>query len=99
MSGAVRGLEPAPALPLQPGGENYEQLLAVAREAFAEHGTDVSLRDVARRAGVGIGELLALVAGIAWASEQSTGHDLIERLLSLSATGFAADRSPDSAPA
>lgn len=182
---------------------NYEQLLAVAREAFAEHGTDASLRDVARRAGVGIGtlyrhfptreallealmssgfdalqsraeellaasspgdalltwlrelavgsttyqglpssvmaalreegselhaschamraaggrllaraqesgavradlvigELLALVAGIAWASEQSTGHDLIERLLSLSATGFAADRSPDSAPA
>ncbi|MEU0481833.1 hypothetical protein ABZ260_21930 [Streptosporangium sp. NPDC006013] len=46
-----------------------------------------------------IGELLALVVGIAWASEQSTGHDLIERLLSLSATGFAADRSPDSAPA
>jgi AcrR family transcriptional regulator len=36
---------------------NYDLLLAVAREAFAEHGTDASLRDVARRAGVGIGTL------------------------------------------
>lgn len=36
---------------------NYEHLLAVAGEAFAEHGTDASLRDVARRAGVGIGTL------------------------------------------
>ncbi|WP_214412682.1 TetR/AcrR family transcriptional regulator [Sphaerisporangium fuscum] len=36
---------------------NYELLLSVAREAFAEHGTDASLRDVARRAGVGIGTL------------------------------------------
>ncbi|MEQ4206287.1 helix-turn-helix domain-containing protein [Actinopolymorpha sp. B9G3] len=36
---------------------NYERLLAVARDVFAEHGTDASLRDVARRAGVGIGTL------------------------------------------
>jgi len=36
---------------------NYEQLLTSAREAFAEHGTEASLRDVARRAGVGIGTL------------------------------------------
>jgi AcrR family transcriptional regulator len=36
---------------------NRAQLLAVAREAFAEHGTETSLRDVARRAGVGIGTL------------------------------------------
>ena len=36
---------------------NYEQVLAAARAAFAEHGTDASLRDVARRAGVGIGTL------------------------------------------
>jgi AcrR family transcriptional regulator len=36
---------------------NYEILLSVAREAFAEHGTDASLREVARRAGVGIGTL------------------------------------------
>ncbi|WP_436758563.1 TetR/AcrR family transcriptional regulator [Streptosporangium sp. V21-05] len=183
---------------------NYEQLLAVAREAFAEHGTEASLRDVARRAGVGIGtlyrhfptreallealmssgfdalrvraegllaapsphdalltwlrelaagsttyrglpesvmaalreegselhaschamraaggrllaraqesgavradltaaELLALVAGIAWVSEQSAGQaGLIDRLLSVTATGFAADRPPVTTPA
>ncbi|WP_434595576.1 TetR/AcrR family transcriptional regulator [Streptomyces sp. A5-4] len=36
---------------------NYERLLAEARRAFAEHGTDASLEDVARRAGVGIGTL------------------------------------------
>ncbi|MER5385115.1 helix-turn-helix domain-containing protein [Streptomyces sp. NPDC002688] len=36
---------------------NYERLLSEARSAFAEHGTDASLEDVARRAGVGIGTL------------------------------------------
>ncbi|KAA6214331.1 TetR/AcrR family transcriptional regulator [Streptomyces albofaciens JCM 4342] len=36
---------------------NYERLLAVARTAFTEHGTDTSLEDIARRAGVGIGTL------------------------------------------
>ncbi|MFP3988331.1 TetR/AcrR family transcriptional regulator [Streptomyces sp. E11-3] len=36
---------------------NYERLLGVARTAFAEHGTDASLEDIARRAGVGIGTL------------------------------------------
>ncbi|MHC0431122.1 TetR/AcrR family transcriptional regulator [Streptomyces sp. O3] len=36
---------------------NHERLLAVARAAFAEHGTDASLEDIARRAGVGIGTL------------------------------------------
>ncbi|MEU5436694.1 helix-turn-helix domain-containing protein [Streptomyces sp. NPDC020719] len=36
---------------------NYERLLGVARTAFAEHGTDASLEDVAKRAGVGIGTL------------------------------------------
>ncbi|WP_036319475.1 TetR/AcrR family transcriptional regulator [Microbispora sp. ATCC PTA-5024] len=36
---------------------NYDMLLGVARQAFAEQGTDASLRDVARRAGVGIGTL------------------------------------------
>jgi AcrR family transcriptional regulator len=36
---------------------NRDQLLAVARESFAEHGTATSLREVARRAGVGIGTL------------------------------------------
>jgi len=36
---------------------NHERLLAEARSAFATHGTDASLEDVARRAGVGIGTL------------------------------------------
>ncbi|MEV4516283.1 helix-turn-helix domain-containing protein [Dactylosporangium sp. NPDC049525] len=36
---------------------NHDLLLAAAREAFAAHGTDASLRDIARQAGVGIGTL------------------------------------------
>ncbi|MFI2207312.1 TetR/AcrR family transcriptional regulator [Streptomyces sp. NPDC020192] len=36
---------------------NFDALLAAAREAFAEHGSDASLEDIARRAGVGIGTL------------------------------------------
>ena len=37
---------------------NYERLLAAASAAFAEHGSDdVSLEEIARRAGVGIGTL------------------------------------------
>lgn len=36
---------------------NFDALISAAREAFAEHGTDASLEDIARRAGVGIGTL------------------------------------------
>ncbi|MGH2600730.1 MAG: TetR/AcrR family transcriptional regulator [Dehalococcoidia bacterium] len=36
---------------------NYQRLLAEAKAAFAEHGPDASLDDIARRAGVGIGTL------------------------------------------
>lgn len=36
---------------------NYDALLAAAREAFAEHGSEASLEDIARRAGVGIATL------------------------------------------
>ncbi|MEV5755031.1 helix-turn-helix domain-containing protein [Actinoallomurus sp. NPDC052308] len=36
---------------------NRENILAVAREVFDQQGTEASLRDVARRAGVGIGTL------------------------------------------
>jgi AcrR family transcriptional regulator len=36
---------------------NYEHLLEVARAVVAEQGTDASLRDIARRAGVGLGTL------------------------------------------
>jgi AcrR family transcriptional regulator len=37
--------------------KNYELVLSVAREVFAEHGAEASLRDVARKAGVGLGTL------------------------------------------
>jgi AcrR family transcriptional regulator len=37
--------------------KNYDQLLAVARHVVAEQGADASLRDVARKAGVGLGTL------------------------------------------
>ncbi|MGA5137656.1 TetR/AcrR family transcriptional regulator [Streptomyces azureus] len=36
---------------------NYERLLKVAAEAFAEHGAGASLDDIAKRAGVGSGTL------------------------------------------
>ncbi|HWD81055.1 MAG TPA: helix-turn-helix domain-containing protein [Kribbella sp.] len=36
---------------------NYDRLVAAAQETFAEHGTDTSLEEIARRAGVGIGTL------------------------------------------
>ncbi|MGW0997845.1 TetR/AcrR family transcriptional regulator [Streptomyces sp. NPDC002520] len=36
---------------------NYERLLKVAAEAFAEHGENASLDDIAKRAGVGAGTL------------------------------------------
>src|SRR5207248_1125477 len=36
---------------------NHERLLTEARTAFLERGTDTSLEDIARRAGVGIGTL------------------------------------------
>ncbi|MET7479700.1 helix-turn-helix domain-containing protein [Streptomyces sp. NPDC005648] len=36
---------------------NHDRLLAEARASFSAHGTDASLEDVARRAGVGIGTL------------------------------------------
>ena len=38
--------------------KNYNQLLKVAREVVAEHGADASMRDIARRAGVGLATLL-----------------------------------------
>jgi AcrR family transcriptional regulator len=39
------------------GRRNYDGILAAAREAFDTHGTDASLEDVARAAGVAIGTL------------------------------------------
>ncbi len=36
---------------------NFDAVLEAAREAFATHGTDASLEDIARQANVGIGTL------------------------------------------
>nr|MDT0665670.1 helix-turn-helix domain-containing protein [Micromonospora sp. DSM 115978] len=36
---------------------NRQRVLAAARELFAEHGVEVPMEDVARRAGVGVGTL------------------------------------------
>jgi AcrR family transcriptional regulator len=38
--------------------KNYDLVLAVAREVVTEHGVDASMRDIARRAGVGLATLL-----------------------------------------
>lgn len=37
--------------------KNYDHLLAIAREVVTEQGAEASLRDIARRAGVGLGTL------------------------------------------
>lgn len=37
---------------------NYSQVLAVAREVVSEHGVNASMRDIARRSGVGLATLL-----------------------------------------
>jgi AcrR family transcriptional regulator len=37
--------------------KNYDRLLGIARDAIAEQGADASLRDIARRAGVGLATL------------------------------------------
>ncbi|MEU3186969.1 helix-turn-helix domain-containing protein [Streptomyces sp. NPDC006923] len=54
----ARSTAQAPPRPMRADARrNYDRLLAEARISFAEHGTDASLEDVARRAGVGIGTL------------------------------------------
>ncbi|WP_374196303.1 TetR/AcrR family transcriptional regulator [Streptomyces sp. ISL-10] len=48
---------PAPRPMRADARRNYERLLTEARAVFAEHGTDASLEEIARRSGVGIGTL------------------------------------------
>ncbi|MEU4288946.1 helix-turn-helix domain-containing protein [Kribbella sp. NPDC026596] len=54
-------MAPTPLPSLRPtradAARNYDLLVTAAREAFSEHGTDTSLEEIARRAGVGIGTL------------------------------------------
>lgn len=54
----VGSTAPTPPRPMRADARrNYDRLLAEARGSFGAHGTDASLEDVARRAGVGIGTL------------------------------------------
>jgi len=48
---------PAPRPMRADARHNYARLLGAAADAFAEHGPDAPLDDIARRAGVGIGTL------------------------------------------
>lgn len=61
MAGAISmepGTEQPPVRPMRADARrNHDRLVGEARRSFAEHGTDASLEDIARRAGVGIGTL------------------------------------------
>ena len=81
--------DPNPARPAvrADAQRNYERILAAARAAIAEEGTDASLRDVARRSGVGIGTLYrhfptreALIEALlrqSFDALRATGQDLL----------------------
>lgn len=72
--------------------KNYDHLLVVAREVVTEQGAEASLRDVARRAGVGLGTLYR---------HFPTREALLEALLRTSvdeATAQAADLETSSTP-
>jgi len=72
--------------------KNYDHLLVVARDVVTEQGADASLRDVARRAGVGLGTLYR---------HFPTREALLEALLRTNVdelTARAADRETSSTP-
>jgi AcrR family transcriptional regulator len=72
--------------------KNYDRLLAVGRDVVTEHGAEASLRDVARRAGVGLGTLYR---------HFPTREALLEALLRTNVdelTAQAADRETSSTP-
>ncbi|WP_336628625.1 MULTISPECIES: TetR/AcrR family transcriptional regulator [unclassified Microbacterium] len=70
---------------------NFDALVVAGREAFAEDGSDASLEDIARRAGVGIGTLYR---------NFPTRDDLIETLYlrEVAALADAADEVADLEP-
>ena len=72
--------------------KNYDRLLAVGRDVVTEQGAEASLRDVARRAGVGLGTLYR---------HFPTREALLEALLRTNVdelTAQAADRETSSTP-
>jgi AcrR family transcriptional regulator len=72
--------------------KNYDRLLAAGRDVVTEQGAEASLRDVARRAGVGLGTLYR---------HFPTREALLEALLRTNVDGLtaqAADRETTSTP-
>jgi AcrR family transcriptional regulator len=58
MNSTQASIQTAPTGPKRADARrNYERILTVARQAFAEGGESTSLEEIARRAGVGIGTL------------------------------------------
>jgi AcrR family transcriptional regulator len=54
---SVMAAEPEPRPLRADAKRNRDQLIVAAREAFTERGSEASLEDIARRAGVGVGTL------------------------------------------
>ena len=70
---------------------NHEALVATAREVFAERGTEASLEEIARRAGVGIGTLYRH-----FASREALVEAVFERRIGdFAAIAERADAEPD----
>lgn len=57
MAELLPSVGPVSRKPRADAQRNRERVLAAARQAFAEHGAEASLDDIARRAGVGVGTL------------------------------------------
>jgi AcrR family transcriptional regulator len=70
---------------------NQEQLMAAARDVFAERGADAPLEEIARRAGVGIGTLYRR-----FPDRQALMRTVV--LDALAQSGAAAERARDEAP-
>jgi len=89
---------PAPVRPMRADARrNYETIVRVAGEAFAEHGTHASLDDIACRAGVGPGTLYRhfpnrdCLLEAALVESRHELQDLGERLLDTDDAGGALD--------
>ena len=88
----------APVRPMRADARrNYEAIVRVAGEAFAEHGTHASLDDIACRAGVGAGTLYRhfpnrdCLLEAALVESRHELKDLAERLLDTDDAGAALD--------
>lgn len=86
---------PKPRAPRSDGLKNQASLLKAAEEAFVELGVDVSVAEIARRAGVGKGTVFRHFA----TKEDLLAAVVVTRLQDLIAEGRARLDAPDSAKA